>query len=72
MQLWSFCYRKIHVYYCYDNDAMKKCQYIMLIVLSCNDKVSASNDKVSASNVEVTAYDTDVLACNVEVSYTVY
>lgn len=65
MQLWSFCYRKIHVYYCYDNDAMKKCQYIMLIVLSCNDKVSASN-------VEVTAYDTDVSACNVEVSYTVY
>lgn len=46
---------------------MKKCQYIMLIVhvLSCNDKVSASN-------VEVTAYDTDVSACNVEVSYTVY
>lgn len=65
MQLWSFCYRKIHVYNCYDNDAMKKCQYIMLIVLSCNDKVSASN-------VEVTAYDTDVSACNVEVSYTVY
>lgn len=65
MQLWSFCYRKIYVYYCYDNDAMKKCQYIMLIVLSCNDKVSASN-------VEVTAYDTDVSACNVEVSYTVY
>lgn len=48
------------MYYCYDNDAMKKCQYIMLIVLSCNDKVSASN-------VEVTAYDTDVSACNVEV-----
>lgn len=53
------------MYYCYDNDAMKKCQYVMLIVLSCNDKVSASN-------VEVTAYDTDVSACNVEVSYTVY